>query len=192
MPSHRKRPTNARLIILISIFVVSMFAFSYLLVPIFTYVCEKTGINGKNGLVAATAQSDMKAATRTVKVQFTSVLHGNLKFKFDPLQQEIMIHPGERKIIYFYAENNTGFAKTVQAVPSITPIDAARYMKKIECFCFTQQRFDKDEKAKMFVNFYIDPDLPDDIHEITLAYTLFDAGKFESQSKFTSKGRIRL
>lgn len=189
----RKRHSNKKLIAIISFFVISMFVFTYLLVPIFTYVCEKTGINGKNGLIAATAQSGMSAdKNREVKVQFTSVLHGNLKFKFEPMQQEIRIHPGERKIIYFYAENNTGAGKTVQAVPSITPIDAARYMKKIECFCFTQQHFEKDEKAKMFVNFYIDPELPENIREITLAYTLFDAGKFENKAKLTSKGRIKL
>ena len=191
--SVKPKHSHKRLVAVISVFVVFMFIFSYLLVPIFTYICEQTGINGKGGLIAKPEKPGMTAdQSRTIKVQFTSVLHGNFKFKFEPLQQQITIHPGEHKLIYFYAENNTGIAKTVQAVPSITPIDAARFLKKIECFCFTQQHFDKNEKSKMFVNFYIDPEIPRDIKEITLAYTLFDASKFEAKGPQTTKGRIRL
>jgi cytochrome c oxidase assembly protein Cox11 len=42
----------------------------------------------------------------------------------------------------------------------------------------------------MFVNFYIDPDVSPDIKEITLAYTLFDAGKFDRKENAPVKGRI--
>lgn len=174
-------------------FILFMFAFSYAMVPIFTFVCKQIGINGKSGLVQHTAKANMQAdMTRTIKVQFTSVMHGNLKFQFRPLQREIAIHPGERKLVYFYAENDTGTAKTVQAVPSITPIDAARFLKKVECFCFTQQYFVNNEKAKMFVNFYIDKDIPKDIKEITLAYTLFDASAYAGKRPKVTKGRISL
>jgi cytochrome c oxidase assembly protein subunit 11 len=110
-----------------------------------------------------------------------------------PLQHTLEIHPGEKKNVYFYAENKTGNEKTVQAVPSITPIDAARFLKKIECFCFTQQYFFKGEKADMPVHFYIDPAIPKNIKEITLSYTLFDASGFERKNqKHFAKGRIDL
>lgn len=192
-PVKRNRKSNKRLIIALTSFVAFMFIFSYLMVPIFTFVCKQIGLNGKSGLVQNTVKSNMAIdATRTIKIQLTSVMHKNLKFDFRPLQKEIIIHPGERKLIYYYAENQTGMEKTVQAVPSITPIDAARFLKKVECFCFTQQYFDKDEKAKMFVNFYIDPDISPDIKEITLAYTLFDASKYAGKQPKVTKGRIRL
>ncbi len=188
-----KLSPHKHLVMILASFVIFMFVFSYLLAPIYTWVCVKTGINGKNGLTASKAEAGMMVdQTRTVKVQFTSVLHGKFKFKFTPMQAEITIHPGEHKTIYFYAENATGTGKTVQAVPSITPIDAARFLKKIECFCFTQQHFDKNEKSKMFVNFYIDPEIPREIKEITLAYTLFDASKFANKILGTTKGRIKL
>lgn len=185
--------SQRRTVTILVSFVFFMFAFTYMMVPIFSFVCGKVGINGKNvnspSRLPATAQID---TSRTIKVQFTSVLHGNYHFKFEPLQREVFIHPGEHKTIYFYAENNTGTARTVQAVPSITPIDASRFLKKIECFCFTQQHFNKNEKAKMFVNFYIDPDVGKDIKEMTLAYTLFDAGEQNGQSKQATKGRIKV
>lgn len=183
-----KQRTTAYLVL----FVLAMFGLTYAMVPIFTFVCEQFGINGKNGLVVATDTNNKVDMSRTIKVQFTSVLHGKFGFQFKPMQEQITIHPGEHKTIYFYAENDSGIEKTVQAIPSITPMDAARYLKKIECFCFTQQHFNKDEKAKMFVNFYIDPAISPDVKEVTLAYTLFDASDFKGTNKVVSKGRIAI
>lgn len=182
---------HKRLVITLVSFVGFMFIFSYLMVPIFTYVCEKTGMNGRAALKQTQASPNMTIDTsRLIKIEFASTQHGNFPFKFEPLQRNIYLHPGERKTIYYYAEN-TGHDITVQAIPSITPIDAARFFKKIECFCFTQQHFDKHEKAKMFVNFYLDRDIPADVKEVTLAYTLYDISEnVKGRNQQASKGRI--
>lgn len=180
-------------VIILTCLVIFMFAFTYLMVPIFTYACQKLGINGKNVMTATVPKTGMQLdESRLIKVEFASTIHGNVGFKFEPLQRVIRIHPGERKLIYFYAENQTGKDKTIQAVPSITPADGARFFKKIECFCFTQQFFKKGEKADMFVNFYIDPSVPKNIKEITLAYTLFDVTDANNKKPITSKGRIAI
>lgn len=63
---------------------------------------------------------------------------------------------------------------TVQAIPSVSPGLAARFLKKTECFCFTQQTFNPGQQRDMPVLFHIDQHLPRDINTITLAYTLFD------------------
>jgi cytochrome c oxidase assembly protein subunit 11 len=130
--------------------------------------------------------------SRLIKVSFTTAIHGGLQFKFIPVQHEVWVHPGERKLIYFYAENQSGTPQLAQAIPSITPNDAARYLKKTECFCFTQQYFAKGEKADMPVYFFIDPEISKDIKEMTLAYTLFDAKGFEKKQEHFTKGRIDL
>lgn len=76
-------------------------------------------------------------------------------------------------------------------------MDAARFLKKTQCFCFTQQYFFKGEKADMPVYFFIDPEIPKNIKEVTLSYTLFDATGFikkqtiEEQENL-KKGRIDL
>ncbi|VVC75574.1 Cytochrome c oxidase assembly protein CtaG [Aquicella siphonis] len=182
---------HRRLVWLLAGGVIFMFAFSYLMVPIFTFVCKQAGINGKNVLSQAGAASDMRRDdSRTIKVEFTASVHGNMRFVFTPEQRFVRLHPGERKTVYFYAENNTGNNVTIQAVPSITPADGARFFKKIECFCFTQQAFAKNEKAKMFVNFYLDPQLPRDVKEVTLAYTLFDTGGYQIKKPAVTKGRM--
>ena len=47
------------------------------------------------------------------------------------------------------------------------------YFVKVECFCFTSQGLDAGEQKDMPVRFYVDPDLPEEIEEVTLSYTFF-------------------
>lgn len=184
---------NKHLTVILVVGVFFMFGFSYLLVPIFNIVCRKTGIDGKGAISATSISKEMKIdQSRTIKVEFATIIHGALKFKFIPLERHIEIHPGESRLIYFYAENQTGQEKIVQAVPSITPADAARFLKKTECFCFTQQSFFNGEKADMPVYFFIDPSVPKGIKEVTLSYTLFDASGFEKKGPQFREGRIDL
>ncbi len=187
------RKKNKKLIIILCTGVLFMFGFCYMLVPLYALICKKEGINGKSVRSAAAYDPNIKIdRSRTIKVYFTTTLHSGLPFKFIPLQRSIDIHPGERKLIYFYAENQSGNEMTVQAIPSITPMDGARFLKKTECFCFTQQYFFKGEKADMPVYFFIEPEISKDIKEITLSYTLYDAkGYVKKQAHFT-KGRIDL
>lgn len=193
MANKTTQAKNKRLTLLLVCGVIFMFGFCYMLVPLYKLVCQKEGINGKSGASAAIANSNMKVDTsRTIKVFFTTSLHGNLNFKFIPLTQQVLVHPGETKLVYFYAENLTGSPMTVQAVPSITPMDAARFMKKTECFCFTQQNFFQHEKADMPVYFFVDPAIAKDIKEMTLSYTLFDASGFPKKQRHFTKGRIDL
>lgn len=185
--------SHKRLVLLLTLGVLFMFGFCYMLVPLYELVCKKEGINGKSANSAALRDPNMQVdSSRVIKVSFVTTLHGALKFKFLPLQRTIEIHPGETKLVYFFAENQTGRELTVQAVPSITPNDAARYLKKTECFCFTQQYFFNREKADMPVYFFIDPAISKNIKEITLSYTLFDASGFEKKQAHFTKGRIDL
>jgi len=183
---------NRRLTLILVCGVFFMFGFCYMLVPLYQLICKKEGINGKAASTKTRWDPDTVVDyTRTIRVDFITTLHNALPFNFVPLESHIFIHPGERKLIYFYAENRTGKEITVQAIPSITPNDAARFLKKTECFCFTQQYFFKDEKAKMPVYFFIEPEIDKDIKEVTLSYTLFDATPFK-KGKSYREGRIDL
>jgi cytochrome c oxidase assembly protein subunit 11 len=48
-------------------------------------------------------------------------------------------------------------------------------LKKIECFCFTEQAFEPNEGRDMGVTFLIDPELPAHLDTLTLSYTLYAA-----------------
>lgn len=182
---------NKRLGIKLGIGVVAMFGFAYLMVPLYSLVCKQTGINGK--VYQAKEDPHVKIDySRTIHVVFSSSVHGGLHMAFKPLIRQITIHPGETKEIYFFSQNKTGRFITVQAVPSITPGEAAKYLKKTQCFCFTQQSFVKNEKVDMPVIFHLDPDIPKYIQSISLNYTMFDADRFNKHQPQLQKGWIHL
>ncbi len=46
-------------------------------------------------------------------------------------------------------------------------------MKKLDCFCFTQQTLQPGEVRQMPVAFVIEKTLPDDVNYVTMSYTFF-------------------
>lgn len=193
MNERSRAAENRRLLFKLGLGVLFMFSFAYMLVPLYSLVCNQWGINGKSNSRVVKSLSSLKVdEQRTVEVGFTTIVHGNFSFLFKPLERKVTIHPGETKLVYFFAHNQTGHGITVQAIPSITPNVAAKFLKKTQCFCFTQQYFYNGEKADMPVYFYVDPDLPKNIKELTLSYTLFDATLYKKKTPQLSEGRIPL
>jgi cytochrome c oxidase assembly protein subunit 11 len=95
-------------------------------------------------------------------------------FEFHPDLASMRIHPGKLYDTRFFAKNLTPGATVAQAVPSISPAEAARYFHKTQCFCFTPQHFAVGEGRDMPVRFILDPNLPGNIDRITLSYTFYD------------------
>jgi cytochrome c oxidase assembly protein subunit 11 len=135
-----KEQKQQKLLIILTLIVLGMFAFGFALVPIYNSLCKTLGINGKtNPEAIAYDVSKAKIQTsREVLVQFVATNNSGVPWAFYPKTKEIKVHPGEIVKLAFYAENKTDFKMTVQAIPSVTPGLAAKYLKKTECFCFTQ------------------------------------------------------
>jgi cytochrome c oxidase assembly protein subunit 11 len=93
---------------------------------------------------------------------------------FAPADKVIRVHPGEIRSTAFIASNPLQQDMVAQAIPSIVPARAAAYFNKTECFCFNQQPLKAGEEADLPLQFVIDQALPEDIHTITLSYTLYD------------------
>lgn len=149
-----------------------MFAFGFALVPIYDVMCKAFGINGKTGgQYAGTQVSD---PTRSVRVQFMSTNAGDMSWEFHSTADQIEVNPGSVNQMIFVARNPTNQPMSAQAIPSITPAEAAAYFHKTECFCFTQQVLQPGERIEMPVRFIVDRDLPESVKHLTLAYTLFD------------------
>lgn len=168
--------SHTRLIITLALVVLAMFGFGFALVPIYKSICQTLGINGKTNskAIAYDAKSVKIAADRDVIVQFIATNNGSIPWAFYPKIKEIKVHPGEIAKLSFYAENKTNHRMTVQAIPSVTPGIAAKYLKKTECFCFTQQTLNGHEAMDMPLLFHLDQELPANVKTITLSYTLFD------------------
>lgn len=154
--------------------VFAMFGFGFALVPLYDVFCEVTGLNGKTNDTAATYNADGIDTSREVTVQFISRIAKDMPWTFEPMMAEIKVHPGERKLVKFYAKNDSTIDRIGQAVPSVSPGQAAVYLQKIECFCFNHQPLKASEDVEMALQFYVDPDLPEDVKTLTLSYTLYD------------------
>ncbi|MGH8611699.1 MAG: cytochrome c oxidase assembly protein, partial [Gammaproteobacteria bacterium] len=77
------------------------------------------------------------------------------------------------KQVSFLAKNLSASIIRGRAVPSVSPSIGAKYQRKMECFCFTEQRLSAGASKEMPVRFLIDPSLPKDIKTLTLGYTFF-------------------
>lgn len=166
---------HVKLVTTLTLVVIGMFAFGFALVPIYNSLCKALGINGKVVLEAVQYDaSQQKQTDREVTVEFVATNNSGIPWAFYPKTKKVKIHLGEIAKLAFYAENKTNSRMTVQAIPSVTPGLAAKYIKKTECFCFTQQTLGGHEAMNMPLLLHVDPDLPKDIKTITLAYTLFD------------------
>jgi cytochrome c oxidase assembly protein subunit 11 len=187
MPRHSDKQSSStkRLVVKLALTVVGMFGFGFALVPMYDVFCEWTGLNGKTGgrvEYSATQEVDQQ---RVVTVQFTASNNASMSWEFHPVVHQVEVHPGELTQIAYYARNPGNARSIGQAVPSVAPLKAADYLRKTECFCFTQQVLEAGEAIEMPVLFYVDPALPADVSKLTLSYTLFDVTK-----NFVSEGAV--
>ncbi|MDH5978468.1 cytochrome c oxidase assembly protein [Vibrio splendidus] len=155
--------------------VVAMFGFGFALVPLYDVMCEALGINGKTNTVSAVQPQGMQPDySRTVRVEFMSHIKPDMPWQFSPEVRVLEVHPGEVVQTNYIAKNLSGTSLVGQAVPSVSPGMGATYFNKMECFCFNQQPLDGYKTAEMGLIFYIEPDIPESIHTLTLSYTLFN------------------
>ncbi|MFT4633009.1 MAG: cytochrome c oxidase assembly protein subunit 11 [Candidatus Azotimanducaceae bacterium] len=153
---------------------VGMFGFGFALVPLYSVFCEITGLNGKTGDQYSQAETQTVDSDRLVTIQFLTSNNSEMPWDFRPKMRTLQVHPGALNETSFFARNPANYDMTAQAVPSVTPFMAARYLHKTECFCFEQQALAAGESIDMPLRFIIDKDLPAEIETLTLSYTMFD------------------
>ena len=168
-----KAKTHNKTVKKLMVVVLAMFGFGFALVPLYDVFCNITGLNGKTKDSAVIYESGVDMS-RTVTVQFLTRNSQGMPWEFSPMVNKVTVHPGEKKIVKFYAKNNAGHFITGKAVPSVSPGIAANYFNKIECFCFTHQSLKAGEDVEMALEFYVDVDLPSELSTLTLSYTLYD------------------
>lgn len=191
MSDHPRHSSNSpastkTLVAKLALAVVGMFGFGFALVPLYDVFCEWTGLNGKTGGRVEYSATQEINQERVVTVQFTASNNAGMSWTFEPMQHQVEVHPGELTEIRYFARNPSASRMVAQAVPSVSPLKAADYLRKTECFCFTQQVLEAGESIEMPVFFYIDPALPADVSKLTLSYTLFDV---TPEGRHTGEGR---
>ncbi len=169
------RKSNRGLIARLVLMAAGSFAFGFALVPLYNVFCEVTGIGTREQLGRASAPGELAPdLARTVVVEFTASVPDSGQWTFAPVVASMEVHPGKLYEARYSARNLADRDTTGQAVPSITPLRAAQYFRKTECFCFTPQRFTRDEQRDLLVRFIVDKDLPPGIDRLTLSYAFYD------------------
>jgi len=161
------------LVVKLTLSALAMFGFGYALVPLYDVFCEVTGLNGKTATVAATDAAAVVDPNRSILIEFIARPNKDMPWLFEPVVQKLRVHPGEIHRVNYLAQNQTTQTMVAQAVPSVTPGQAALYFNKMECFCFNQQTLTAGQELLMPLQFYVDPALPSQFSTITLSYTLY-------------------
>ena len=145
----------------------SMFLFSFALIPLYNIICDVTGLNGNTSNLKEKVEAYTETiSTEKLNVQFISHQYNGEKLVFKPSEFEMVV---------YIATNKTNSNIVGQAVPSVSPNEAAKYLKKIECFCFEEQTFEPGKVVQLPLYFAIDEKLPNRIKTITLSYSFFEA-----------------
>jgi cytochrome c oxidase assembly protein subunit 11 len=196
-PTNRneQRRRDIRVAVACGVFVGAMVGAAYAAVPFYNWFCRTTGFAG-TPRVAEIAPSH--ALDRKINIRFDANVTGGLPWRFEPEQRSIEAKIGQVVTVYYRVTNESARETVGQASYNVFPPTVGSYFSKINCFCFTEQRFKPGEKRDMAVVFFIDPALvkdadQDDLDTITLSYTMYpvrqpEAPRAESTSA-VSAGR---
>ena len=176
---------------------VTLVSFSVTLYRLF---CSATGALGTTQ--RATADTGPESS-RVVTVKFLTSVAPGLPWRFRPVQENVRVHLGQDTLVFFESENLSDKPIVGHATFNVSPGKSGKYFKKIECFCFTEERLDPHQKVEMPVDFFVDPRLgtdrdTSDITEIDLSYEFFrsrrpagaqNLARFESEPPDPVAGR---
>ncbi|MBW3695580.1 cytochrome c oxidase assembly protein [Vibrio sp. T187] len=192
VPAERPVKSTKRLTAYLCLSVIGMFGFGFALVPLYDVMCEALGINGKTNTVSAIQPQGMQPDySRSIRVEFMAHINPDMPWEFKPNKVTMDVHPGQVIQTNYVAVNRSGDTLVGQAVPSVSPGNGAVYFNKIECFCFNQQLLNAKGTAEMPLIFYIEPDIPESIHTLTLSYTLFNITDSEQGQQAQSQSLVR-
>jgi cytochrome c oxidase assembly protein subunit 11 len=163
--------SNQSVLVRFGLLTVAMFAFGYLIAPLYDRLCAARAKQTDQAQVLRSAQVD---PSRTVSVQYDANVRGSLAWNFRPLQKSSQVHPGERVQVSYEVTNASDRVVVGQAIPSYAPAVAAEHFHKLECFCFRRQMLRPHETRSMPIVFVIDDTMPADVSTITLSYTFFE------------------
>ena len=160
-------------------FVALMVGASFAAVPFYSWFCRVTGYAGTTG-VAEAPENPTEVVDRTVTVYFDANTAPGMPWEFRPKQRSIKLKLGETGLAFFEAHNPTDHVLAGQAGYNVVPFSVGGYFDKIACFCFNMQVLQPGERVDMPVSFYVDPAMlddpeSDDVTEITLSYTMYEA-----------------
>jgi cytochrome c oxidase assembly protein subunit 11 len=153
----------------------AMFGFGFALVPLYDVFCDLTGLN--RDAAQALANNSQVDTSRSVRIELVANVQDGARWRFTAPSQPVDVHPGELTRVDYELENLTDRPLVGRAVPSYGPPAAAAHFRKIDCFCFREQRLAPHEKILLPVLFVLDRGIAAEMKVVTLSYSFFEMEK---------------
>ena len=166
--------------------VVVMVGLTFASVPLYRLFCQVTGFGGTPKTESEApprpkipAENQTKDRGRPVRIEVNADVDPHLPWQFYPEDRGLSVHTGRPFLIYYEAKNMGQTPIVGTATFNVTPLKAARYFHKIQCFCFKEQSIAPGATKRFPVSFYVDKAIlkdpfMDDVTSITLSYTFFE------------------
>ena len=163
---------NRQLMGKLLVIAIGMLGFGFAMVPMYRQICEALGLTATRVVASANTQVD---ASRSVNVELIASSSG-LPWQFEAIDRSVRLHPGELATVRYRVVNTLNRPVVANAVMNTSPMRAAQYIEKQECFCFSEQKLAAGETREMPVVFRVKADAPRDLETISLSYTFFEVG----------------
>lgn len=154
-------------------------------VPLYRVFCQHFGIPVPQIIAGPSKPVDLTptalSSNRTVTVRFTANVQSGIPVKFHPQTYTQKVKLGEPVLTAYAAKNNgsrplDGVAvHMLYAMGGPSGVDISSYVDLQQCFCFAQEHYPAGQDINLPLSFTIAPNLPEGVHTITFAYTLFEA-----------------
>src|SRR5262249_3879944 len=171
----KPRRANALTVLGACAVILAMVGLTAASVPLYRLFCQVTGYGGTTQVARqAPGASELPAIT----VRFDAEVDPTLPWRFQPVEHEVVVRPGEQRLAFYEATNLADHPVVGRATFNVTPHKVGGYFDKLQCFCFDEQTLAPHATAQLAVSFFVDPALLADadtreVRDITLSYTFF-------------------
>ncbi|MEP1230136.1 MAG: cytochrome c oxidase assembly protein [Litorimonas sp.] len=177
--------TKARTAQILTVTAVAMLGLGFASKPLYDTFCKVTGFGGTPGQAE---ENLSEVIDREVLVKFDSNVASGLPWDFVAQDKQLTVQVGASALAYYTVKNTSSSVVTGVANFNVTPVKAAPFFIKTECFCFEEQTIQPGEELPLPVLFFVDPQIDedarlDDVREITLSYTFFEVDKPKTTKK---------
>jgi cytochrome c oxidase assembly protein subunit 11 len=175
-PAGSGKPRHGRLVLMLVGLVVVMTGAGFAAVPLYKAFCQVTGFYGTARRV--TAASD-KVLDRELEINFDTNVAAGMPWTFKAEQRKQRVKIGATSIAFFKVTNNSNQPITGRAAYNVSPNQSGAYVRKLQCFCFSEQTLAPHQTIEFPVVYFIDPDYATDPEtkgwgDLTLSYTFVE------------------
>ncbi len=177
VPTVDRAAGNRVLLYKLLVIAVLMFGFAFALIPFYREICAALGLNELTRADATPANTQVDLS-RSLSVALDANPQPGSPLSLVPLRPSLNVHPGEFAHVEYRIVNQSQRRVWAQALPAYSPVSAAQYFHKLECFCFREMVLEPGESRTLPVVFVIDRQIPDSIGALALSYRVIEvAGK---------------